>query len=123
MTYQIPGCTTADHAKFFGPDWYEETDEDQEPTRRKTMSSQEPYGQHPKCHVCQSQIRPVDNPKDTDCRNPDAKWESNTCTGWTPASHRTLALRIAELYNQLSIVWDVAMITLDNSSKLPEVPE
>lgn len=85
------------------------------------MSTQEPHGQHPKCHVCLSQIRPADNPTNTDCRNLNAKWESDTCTGWIAASHTTLALRVAELYNQLSIVWDVAMIVLDNSSKLPEV--
>lgn len=107
MTDPIPGLTGADHADLLGPNWHEETEEEGNL-----------YGKQPKCNVCLSQLRPVDDPTDTDCRDPNANWESNTCTGFTAVTHETLALRMAELDRLLGIAWDVCMIILDHVGAL-----
>lgn len=107
MTALLSGRTGAEHA-----------DQDLPNTPKEVTPM---HGQKDRCQTCLSQIRPADKPADTDCRDPDAEWNNDTCSGWTPVDHQTLALRVAELYNLVGIAWDVVMVVLDNSSKLPEV--
>lgn len=118
MTYLIPGCTAAEHAAFFGTAWYEE-DDPTTATPHKEVTRM--YGQKPICQVCTSQIRPVDNPTDTGCRDNAAEFGSQTCTAFKPLPPEKLALRIAELYNYTSLAWDMIMAVLNLSAKLPEV--
>lgn len=81
------------------------------------------YGKKAICNVCKWQIRPVDEPSDTDCSNDDAQFKSELCSAYEPVSHPALCHRVAELRAMLDIVWDVAMIMLERAEKLPEVPE
>lgn len=78
------------------------------------------YGGKAICDVCVSQLRPVDVPGATDCRNDEAEFNSEMCSGYEPVSHEKLADRVAILGNQITIMWDVVMILLDRAEKLPE---
>lgn len=79
------------------------------------------YGKSPICNVCRHQIRPVDEPTNTDCRSDAAQFNSELCAAYEPVSHEQLAERFVILDNMVSIVWDVALVLLERTGALPEV--
>jgi hypothetical protein len=116
----IPGCNGTGTAAFFGTAWYEEDDASISNPHKKVTPT---HGQKPICQVCKAQIRDVDAPTRTDCRDDAAAFEGQTCTAFKPLPPETLALRMAELYHYIGIAWDTIMAVLEISSKLPEVKE